>query len=398
MQTQHSHHDVIIVGARCAGASTALLLARLGYDVALVDRATFPSDTPSTHAIARGGVVQLQRWGLLDAVLAAGTSAIRSVSFHSAGTAITRPVKDSAGVDHLMAPRRHVLDALLVEAAVMAGATLHVASTVTRLLRTVDGRVSGVSLRHSDGTDATLTGRLVVGADGVRSRLAREMRAPAVVAKTSPSGTFYTYVQGLDADGFEFHVSERALAGVFPTTEDEACVWISAPAADSRPLLSAGADKTSALVGQIEAAAPELGRRIRRSVVTARVRGAVNLPHVVRHPFGPGWALVGDAGYHRDPITGHGITDAFRDAEFLARAVDRWLSGEASEAGALDGYREQRDHAIGSILDLTWALTQFPGVSRFVGLQKQLSEALEVEATLLAGQPALRKAGDLVPA
>ena len=398
MQTTHSEHDVIVVGARCAGAATALLLARLGYDVALVDRASFPSDTMSTHALARGGVVQLQRWGLLDGVLAAGTRAIRSVSFYAGTTSITRPVKDNAGVDHLMAPRRYLLDALLVEAAVAAGVTLHPATTVTRLLRTFDGRVSGVSMRRSDGTDATLSGRLVVGADGVRSRLAREMRARPVVSGVSPSGTFYTYVQGLNAEGFEFHVAERALAGVFPVSAAEACVWVSAPAADLRPLLSAGADKAAALIGQIEVAAPDLGRRIRRCEVTGRVRGAVNLPNVIRTPAGPGWALVGDAGYHRDPITGHGMTDAFRDAEFLARAVDRWFSGEVSGRDAMKKFRQQRDQSIGPIFDLTCSLTEFPGVARFIELQKQLSGALELEAAMLAGQPAWGEAGELLPA
>jgi len=224
------------------------------------------------------------------------------------------------------------------------------------------------------------------------------MRALPVVSKVSPSGTFYTYVRGLDAAGFEFHVAERALAGVFTVSEDEACVWISAPAADSRQVLSAGAEKASALVTQIEAAAPDLGRRIRRSEVTARVRGATNLPNVIRVPTGPGWALVGDAAYHRDPITGHGMTDAFRDAELVARAVHRWLSGAESEADAWDGYRRHRDRAIGPIFDLTCALTEFPGVARFVELQKQLSNALETEATTLASQPALGEAGDLVPA
>ena len=398
MQTPLLQHDVIVVGARCAGAATALLLARLGYDVALVDRATFPSDTTSTHAIARGGVVQLQRWGLLASVLAAGTSPIRNVAFSSATAAVTRPVTDSAGVDHLLAPRRYVLDALLVEAAVAAGAKPYTACTVTHLLRAFDGRVSGVSLRRSDGTDVKLIARLVIGADGVRSRLARDTGARPVVETTSPAGTFYGYVAGLDADGFEFHVSERALAGVFPTTAEEACVWICAPAADSGSLLTAGADRAAALIDQIETASPSLGRRLRRSRVTSRVRGAMNLPNVIRRPAGAGWALVGDAGYHRDPVTGHGITDAFRDAELLAGAVDGWFSGVESEADALNGYRRRRDAALAPVFDLTCALAAFPGATRFVELQKQLSTALEAEASALAAQPAWGAARALVPA
>ncbi|MET0694065.1 MAG: FAD-dependent monooxygenase, partial [Propionibacteriaceae bacterium] len=124
MQIEYQH-DVVVVGSRCAGAASALLLARLGHDVALVDRAQFPSDTLSTHALARGAVVQLHRWGLRDAVLATGTVPIHQVSFSTGTTAMSRRVKDTAGVDHLLAPRRYVLDTLLVESAVQAGAQLY---------------------------------------------------------------------------------------------------------------------------------------------------------------------------------------------------------------------------------------------------------------------------------
>ena len=123
MHAQHSH-DVVIVGARCAGAATALLLARAGYDVAMVDRSPMPQDTLSTHAIARSGVVQLSRWGLLDVVLDSGAPALRSVGFGTPAGFTTRVVKPTAGVDLLVAPRRHVLDSILREAAVTAGATL----------------------------------------------------------------------------------------------------------------------------------------------------------------------------------------------------------------------------------------------------------------------------------
>ena len=199
MFDSHHTHDIVVVGARCAGAATALLLARLGYDVALVDRAHFPSDTLSTHAIARGGVVQLQRWGLLDAVLTAGVPAIRQVSFHTDSMEMSRRVKHTAGVDHLIAPRRYLLDTLLVEAATAAGARLYEGTTVTSLLRDPSGRVTGVRTRASDGSETELSARLVVGADGLRSRTARDVGAVALIESTSPSGTFYAYFAGLDA-------------------------------------------------------------------------------------------------------------------------------------------------------------------------------------------------------
>src|SRR5205814_1515061 len=117
-------HDVVVVGARAAGAATALLLARLGHDVVFVDRAVFPADTVSTHQIARPGVVQLHRWGLLDAVVDSGAPALRQVTLSADGASITRKIKDKSGVDLLVAPRRHVLDMLVAEAAEAAGATL----------------------------------------------------------------------------------------------------------------------------------------------------------------------------------------------------------------------------------------------------------------------------------
>ena len=335
MQNSVPTHDVVVVGARSAGAATAMLLARLGFDVALIDRAHFPSDTLSTHGISRGGVVQLSRWGLLEAVISAGAPPIRQVSFHTGTSELTRRIKPSAGVDHLLAPRRYVLDVLLVEAATDAGARLNGGTTVTGLVRNDDGRVTGVHTRGSDGSESAVFARLVVAADGVRSRLARGVGAPASTASISGSGTFFAYFNGLAADTFEFHVSDRALAGVFPSSAEEACVWISSPTADSAAVRSAGADKVRALVDQIEAAAPHLGRRLRRSRATSGVRGAMNLPNIIRRPVGPGWALVGDAGYHRDPITGHGMTDAFRDAELLAGAIDQWLSEEAAENGTI---------------------------------------------------------------
>ena len=125
-------HDVIVVGARCAGASTAMLLARHGYDVLVVDRTSLPADTVSTHSLSRGGIVQLQRWGLLDAVIASGAPPMRRVVFHAGASSVTRQIKERAGVDLTVAPRRHILDAILADAAVDAGAQLTVPVRVER--------------------------------------------------------------------------------------------------------------------------------------------------------------------------------------------------------------------------------------------------------------------------
>ena len=391
---RESHHDVVVVGARCAGAATALLLARAGHDVVLVDRARLPGDTNSTHSLVRGGVVQLSRLGLLDEVLATGAPAIRSVSFHQYGPAapapVRLPVKDKAGVDHMLAPRRHVLDRVLADAAVRAGATLLDRTTVDGIVRDDGGRVRGVTATAEDGTPMRLTARLVVGADGVRSRIAPLVGAE-VVESHAPSGAcLYTYVGGQDWDGFEFHLGDHAFGGVFPTHFGEACVWLIRPEHLARPVLSAGADRLEAWTEALESTLPGLAERVREGRVSAPLRGAVRLPNHVRRAAGPGWALVGDAGYHRDPITGHGMTDAFRDADLLAEAADRALRDPCEEAGAMRHFERERDRALAETFRLTRALAAFPPAHRFVELQGELGRALDTEAQELAARDACR--------
>ncbi|MGH3101084.1 MAG: FAD-dependent oxidoreductase, partial [Thermoleophilia bacterium] len=210
-----SRHDVVVVGGRVAGAATAMLLARLGHDVVVVDQASFPSDTVSTHSIARSGVVQLRRWGLLDEVLDSGAPAIRQVTFNAAGASTTRTIKDKAGVDFLVAPRRYVLDTLLAGAAEQAGAEVHTGITVTGLQRDGHGRVVGVT--GHDHTDAPVEfgARWVIGADGLRSRVARSVGA--AISQGGPAGgaAQYAYYAGIPWSGFEFFVAERSFAGVF---------------------------------------------------------------------------------------------------------------------------------------------------------------------------------------
>jgi flavin-dependent dehydrogenase len=380
-------YDVLVVGARCAGAATAMLLARLGHDVVMVDKARLPSDTLSTHGLIRGGVVQLSRWGLLDAVLASGAPAISKVRFDLQGDAKVRRIKPRAGVDVLVAPRRRVLDGLLADAALDAGAELRTGVTVTGLQRSDDGRVTGVVGRSDAGDHVELRARIVIGADGRQSRMARYVGAETLDEFTSPCAVFYTYVTGLDPDTYQFHVAPDAFAGVFPTHDGEACVWLIRPTPLLDPIRTAGSRRTEVFIQQLERLVPCLGSQVRAGRVTERLRGAADLPNYLRQSHGPGWALVGDAGYHRDPITGHGITDAFRDAELLATAVDQSLRDPSLEYAAMSSYQDTRTAMAREVLDLTRALTAFPTPERFVDLQLQLSEALEREADRLASFP-----------
>lgn len=379
-------HDVVVVGARCAGAATALQLARAGHDVALVDRATFPSDTLSTHAIARSGVVQLVKWGLYDDVLASGAPPLRDIEFHDGDQVVRRTLKERHGVDALVAPRRTVLDQLLVDAAVAAGARLHTGITVTEVARADDGRVTGVRGRAPYGP-VEMRARIVVGADGLRSRIARSVGAPVVLEGRSTGSTHYAYFAG-DWPALEYHLGEQAFAGVFPTHGGEACVWVCAPTDRAVVVRRSTASVDDALLQLLRTTAPALADRIDGCRQASPARGALSLPNQVRACAGPGWALVGDAAYHRDAITGHGISDAFRDSELLAGAVDAALRG-GDEAGLLAAYERERAAMAQPIFDLTCAMAEYPDLDRFRILQMRLSNAIEAEAAALAARQPL---------
>ncbi len=391
-----SEHDVIVVGGRCAGAATALLLARQGHDVLVLERGQMPSDTLSTHAISRGGVVQLDRWGLLEDVVASGAPRVTSTEYHLPGhDPIVRPVGKRAGVDFLLAPRRFILDEILLDAARAAGATVATRMTVTGVTRAGSGRVDGVSVREFDGELRHVKARMVVGADGVRSRVARAVRAPALDARAADGAAHYTYVDGLDGDAFEIHAADRGFAGVFRTHDGQANVWMSVPADRA---LRGSEPREEAWLDLLTEIAPALAERVRAAEIVAPVRGEIGLPNHVLQPAGPGWALVGDAGYHRDPITGHGITDAFRDAELLAGHLGCVLAGRTDEAVAMAAYQAERDRALAGIFDVTTQLAAFPPVTEFTKRWRAFSLLLDLESEWLAARPPLPTRDELVAA
>jgi flavin-dependent dehydrogenase len=381
-----SRHDVVVVGARVAGAATAMLLARLGHDVVVVDQALFPSDTVSTHSIARSGVVQLRRWGLLDQVLESGAPAIRQVTFHAAGESITRTVKDKAGVDLLVAPRRYALDTILASAAGRAGAEVRAGVTVTGVQRDGRGRVVGVSGHDRAGAQVELGACWVVGADGLGSRVARSVGAPVNETRLAGGAAQYAYYEGIPWSGIEFFVALRSFAGVFPTHHGQGCIWVCTPTADAK---AARRSRAEAFDQLLERSAPPLAERLRHARRTSPVQGMLRQPNQLRQAFGPGWALVGDAGYYRDAVTAYGISDAFHHAELLAVALDQALRADANEeeAAALARYQQQRDQALREIFQLTCGLAAYPEVPTFIDLQKQLGAAIDTQAVALAARP-----------
>lgn len=381
-----STHDVIVVGARAAGAATALLLARLGHDVLVVDRTALPSDTISTHQLARTGVVALHRWGLLDDVIASGAPAIRQVVFHGGQERVVRDIKDKSGVDCLVAPRRWVLDTLLADAAIRAGATVRYGVTVTGVLRDATGRVVGVRGHDADHEPVELSARFVVGADGLGSRIARAVNAPRIADRGAPGATLYAYYTGVPWPAIEFVTRTGSFAGIFPTHHGEAAVWICLPTSTALAARK-GRPVEAAFDTLLAQAAPELSDRLRAATRTSPVRGMLRAPNQIRRGVGPGWALVGDAAYHRDPVSGHGLSDAYRDAELLAVALHTALTGVCDETEALAGYEESRLSEIREIFDLTCALARYPPRPTFIELNKRLGAAIDAEAAALAARP-----------
>jgi flavin-dependent dehydrogenase len=386
MPTDRHRHDVVVVGARAAGAATALLLARHGYDVVLLDRETFPADTLSTHQLARTGVVQLHGWGLLQRVLDSGAPPIRQVTFTAAGQSTTRWIKQKAGVDLLVAPRRYILDMIVAEAASAAGADLRYGVTVTGVHLDDTGRATGVYGHDRTGAPVDVHARFVVGADGLRSRVARAVGAEVVESRGDAGAARYAYYGGIPWPGIELIIADRALAGVFPTHHGEACIWICSPSLDAHGSRRRAASREHAFTDHLHRAAPELAERLRAGYRTSPVAGMLRMPNIVRQAHGRGWALVGDAGYHRDAVSGHGVSDAYRDAELLADALHQALHSGTT----LAGYQHERDRALREVFEITCAMAGYPPVTRFVELQKQLGRAIDAEAALINDRTVVR--------
>ena len=220
----NQHYDVVIAGARCAGAATAMLLARQGARVLLLDRSRYGTDTLSTHALMRGAVLQLHRWGLLPRVIAAGTPAVRSATFHLPGTVSSVEIKPRDGVDGLYAPRRTVLDPILAEAARSAGADVRSGTSVTGLRYDRTGRVTGI-IGRAGTARLKASADLVVGADGRRSAVARFAGATAAHVAPASSGVIYRYFRDDATAGYHWYFTPGSAAGVIPTNGGLACVF-----------------------------------------------------------------------------------------------------------------------------------------------------------------------------
>jgi flavin-dependent dehydrogenase len=383
-------YDVVIVGGRVAGASTALLLARAGLRVAVVERGRAGSDTVSTHALMRAGVLQLSRWGVLPELVAAGTPPIRHVAFHYVDGGDARvTLRPTPGVDALYAPRRHLLDRVLIEAAAASGADVRHDTPVMELLRDADGHVRGVRVPGADGREVPIRAGLTIGADGVGSLVAREAGARYLSRGRAASAILYRYVDQVPATGYVWSYGDGAAAGLIPTNAGETCVFVSTTPSRMRALRREGAEV--AFRGLLEGLPPALSDTVRAGGAAGPLRGWRGVPGHVRRSSGPGWALVGDAGYFKDPITTHGITDALRDAELLSGAVLEGLGG-GSPVVALARYEATRDRLSKALYDVTESVSRYDwDAEQIRALLRRVSSAMsdEVDHLTARGEPRL---------
>jgi 2-polyprenyl-6-methoxyphenol hydroxylase-like FAD-dependent oxidoreductase len=366
----HKRYDAIVVGARCAGAATAMLLARSGLSVLVLERGKAGTDTLSTHALMRAAVIQLHRWGVLDAILARGTPIVRRTTFHYGSEVIPVDLKPRDGVEGLVAPRRFVIDAVLVEAARAAGVDFAFGATVVDVVRNGD-RITGVVAKLEDGTTEILADR-VIGADGMYSTIASLVGAAAYRTAEYTTAVIFSYFDGLGLDGYHWYYNDKVGAGSIQTN-DGVCVFAALPPKrfhdDFRTDVAAGHHQVLAECD------PDLAARAAAARRTEPFRGFGGRKGYVRQSYGPGWALIGDAAYFKDPLTAHGMTDALVDAEFLARAI------AAGTDAALEAYQHERDartltffELTDQIASFTWDLTTVPAIHR------KMSEQMKHEA------------------
>lgn len=341
-------YDVVVVGSRCAGAPTAMLFARSGYRVLLVDRARFPSDTLSTHYIQPPGVALLARWGLLEPLVATGCPPIERMVYDAGEVRLLGRVPTLDGISASYAPRRYVLDHILIEAAIASGVEFREGSVVTEVLFD-EGRASGVRCRTRRGGEDIERARLVVGADGMRSKVAELVGAVMKVKDSLLTCAYYTYWQAVGRD-LELYQRPGRAVGVLHTHDGLTLVVCYFPQAEFQKI------RQSALptyLKCIRATAPSLGDRIAGSCPVEPLRGTGDQRNYFRQACGPGWVLVGDAGHHKDSITAHGISDAFEQAALLVECVGASLGDDRALTRALRRFASRRDE----LLDLRYRIT-----------------------------------------
>ncbi|MEH2294092.1 NAD(P)/FAD-dependent oxidoreductase [Nostoc sp.] len=358
---QDNIYDAIIVGARCAGSPTAMLLARKGYRVLLLDRATFPSDIMSGHLIHPSGVALLKRWGLLDKVAASNCPPIRQVKFDFGPASFVGHGPSIDGVSDCYGVRRKYLDKILVDAATEAGAELREGFSVQEILMDGD-RVTGIRGRMKNGQVVTEKARIVIGADGINSLVARSVKAATYNERPSLTGCYYSYWSNFPMECGEVYIRDGRFISTEPTNDGLTQLFVQFPYHEFQEFRK---DIEGNFLKTLELT-PDLAKLASNAQRQEPFVGTSNNINFFRKAFGNGWALVGDARYHRDPLTAQGITNSFQDAQVLADAIDTAFSGYQPLEVTLAGYELQRDAEVMPIYDLTCQLAALEPLPPFM--------------------------------
>jgi flavin-dependent dehydrogenase len=275
-----------------------------------------------------------------------------------------------------------VLDVILADAAAEAGADVRRGVHVDHLVRDADGRVVGVAGRDRHGLRFEVHARIVVGADGMRSFIARDVAAPVTHRWTASAASVYGYANGLATAGIEWLYAPGVSGGLIPTNDGRTCVFVGTTS--ERFMRALRFDLRRAFHQLLGEVSPTTAQRVSSTRWTGPLRGFAGTPSWLRRPYGDGWALVGDAGGFTDPISAHGITDALRDAELLARHLDDGLAGRRDLRAALAAYARTRDELSLPVMRAADAMASFAWtLDELAGHHRDLSAAFKTETAFL---------------
>jgi flavin-dependent dehydrogenase len=341
------NYDAIVIGSRIAGAATSMLLSRAGRRVLVVDRATFPSDTISTHMVWQRGVNQLIEWSLGDRMAALGAPPLDRVEMDFGPVVLSGALPPVGRARYAYAPRRTRLDKMLVDAAAEAGAEVREGFTVDEVVSNGD-RVEGIRGRGKSGATVVEKAAIVIGADGAHSTLARAVQAPQYNVREKLACWYYSYWSGLPLDRLRFYVRPDYAIGALPTNDGLVCVPVAHP---QHRFVEIKQDVEAHYMAAFDTV-PDLKEELRGGRREERIYGTGDVPNFFRKPYGAGWALVGDAGYHKDPILAQGISDALVHASLLTRALEDAFEGRVDWNTSLAAYESARNADVGAIYEL----------------------------------------------
>ena len=340
--TVAEHVDAVVVGSRCAGAAAAIALARRGRTVVTLDSASFPSDTLSTHLLFPNHWAELERLGARHRVLALDPPLHTHGGLAAPGVEVVGAYSPYEGLNVGSCVRRPGLDLALVDTARDAGAEVRERVRVTDLITAPSGRVTGVHFTTRDGTTGSINAKLVIGADGRRSTIARLVGATEHHSWPNQRMMAFAYYEDTHDDERQLAMQWRDvddLVTVFPCDGGQLIALLMPPvhrAAEFRTDADAAFD---AVVGRI----PAFAERLRGCTRLGKIRTSISHPSYFRHSHGPGWALTGDAGHFKDPVTAQGIRDALRFGRLLGEAVAPHLDDERALDAALAAWEDDRD-------------------------------------------------------